>query len=897
MAECFVHLTARLAAQAGTPLAELGLDDAPPAARALALGQGPRRQWPTGSVLEHIAARATATPTAPALRDARQALDYATLWRRAQGIAAALRERGVGPGARVGLMLERHADLVAGILGIWAAGAAYVPLDPDFPADRLAYIAEDARLSALFTERSVQALWPAGVPVLCNDEPLPEGAAMATPPADTAYILYTSGSTGKPKGVRVGHASVRNFLWAMQELLQWNASTRLLAVTTPAFDISVLELLLPLLAGGEVRIADAAAIRDGQALARWIADAEGGAVNAMQATPASWRMLIDADWPGQPGLVALCGGEPLPPLLAEQLHARCAALWNVYGPTETTVWSTAVRLQPGEPVHLGSAIANTQLYVLDEAGRPLPPGLLGELWIGGDGLALDYWQRPELTAERFREVAALPGAGRLYRTGDRVRWNADGRLEHHGRLDFQVKLRGFRIELGEIESALRRQPSVGDAVVLVREDRPGDARLVAYVVPHGQAPLPDALRDALREELPAYMLPSAFVFLEQLPQTPNRKIDRKALPAPALGSDEDNFVVPRDALEIQLAGLFCELLGLERVSVEDSFFDLGGHSLLAVRLVQGIEKLCQVKLPVGELMQHASVAALARRLRGSGGDAPGMLLTLRGGAGQQPLWLFHPIGGSVFCYLELTRRLQPQRPVLAIQSPGLDQSGEAEVTVEATARRYVELLRERQPHGPYLLGGWCFGGTVAFEVAQQLQAMGETVDGVIAVDTRAPVPANVPSDADDATLLSWFARDLASPYGKVLRIEPESLRELPPEEMFGHVLAAARAVGVVAPDADAEQLARYFEVYLANGMALQMYFPEEQELPVLLLRAMDEPMAWGEQLGWDELVPRTLEVADVPGDHNTVMYAPNATDVAACIDQRFTVKAMPDFSA
>jgi amino acid adenylation domain-containing protein len=895
MAECFVHLATLLAEHPSTPLSQIGLDQAPPAVRARASGRGPDIRWAQDGVLDMLAAQAARAPRAVAVRDRTgQALDRAALWHRAAGIATGLVQLGVSPGDRVGLMLNRHADLVAGVLGTWLAGAAYVPLDPDFPAARLAHVAGDAGLGAVFSERSLQALWPQGVPVLCRDDPLPEPAQDLPGPSDTAYVIYTSGSTGQPKGVQVGHASVRNFLRAMRELLGWDHTARLVAVTTPAFDISVLEMLLPLIVGGEVRIADGTTIRDGRLLARWLDDAPDGLpVTAMQATPATWRMLVDAGWAGTPGLCALCGGEPLPQPLAEQLHARAASLWNLYGPTETTVWSTAAKLSPGEPVHLGRPLANTQLHVLDEAGSALPPGLTGELWIGGDGLATGYWQHPGLTAERFRPLPTLPGAGRLYRTGDRVRWNADGHLEHHGRLDFQVKLRGFRIELGEIESALLAQPGIADVVVVVREDPPADARLVAYLVAAAEPPPPvDVLREALRSRLPAYMLPAAFVFLAALPQTPNRKVDRKALPVPPAPSADGAFTAPRDAVEIQLAGLFSGLLGVERVGIDDGFFDLGGHSLLAVRLVAAIQQSFKVELAVAELMQHGSVAALAQRLRRSGGEAPGMLVPLREAPGQQPLWLFHPIGGNVFCYLELTRRLAGPRPVLAFQSPGLAQAGEAEVSVDTTARRCLALLRERQPHGPYLLGGWCFGGVVAFEVARQLEEAGEAVDGIVLVDTRAPVPANVPSDADDATLLSWFARDLALPYGRVLSIEPESLRALPPEDMFEHVLVQAKALEVLAPDADAGQLGRYFEVYLANGMALQGHFPPPGPWPLLLLRAEDEPMNHGPLLGWDLLATDTLEVHDLPGDHTTIMHAPHATAVAACIDRRFPPKAL-----
>ncbi|MBI3773020.1 MAG: amino acid adenylation domain-containing protein [Gammaproteobacteria bacterium] len=894
MARYFIGLTEQLVAAPQCPLGQIRPDNPVELARWLAMGRGPRCDWQQGSVSTDIFECVTRAPNAPAVRDATRQLDYATLWRRAGQIAGVLRSAGVIPDAHVGLMLERGVDLVAGILGIWRAGAAYVPLDPSFPAERLAYIASDAQLSALITESDLQPLWPDGLSTICVDMALPDQAPHAPLVSKVAYVLYTSGSTGQPKGVRVGHGSVRNFLLGMQTLLQWDAHTRLLAVTTPAFDISVLELLLPLLAGGEVIVADNASLRDGAKLADRLAS---DTITAMQATPATWKMLIDAGWQGCKTLTALCGGDTLSPQLAQQLHARTTALWNLYGPTETTVWSTAVRLVPDAPIHVGRAIANTQLYVLDSQGYPVPPGVIGELWIGGDGLALDYWKKPELTAERFRVLDTLPQAGRVYRTGDRVRWTADGRLEHHGRLDFQVKLRGYRIELGEIESVLRQHHAVRDTVVVVREDRPSDPRLVAYLVAANEATVLDELRDALRAELPAYMLPSAFVFLEHLPQTPNCKIDRKALPAPEVSLPDSDYVAPRDELEIQLAGLFSDLLSVSRVGIEDNFFDLGGHSLLAVQLVAGIKRLFDVELSVAELIQHATVAALASRLRRGGDARPGMLLTLRARRDVQPLWLFHPIGGNVFCYLELCQHLASERPVLAIQSPGLINAGEAEVTIEAMAGRYLEVLREKQPQGPYLLGGWCFGGIIAFEVARRLRDSGEMVTGITLIDTRAPVPANVPSDADDATLLSWFARDLATPYGKSLRITADILRALPNESMLEYVLNEAKAIDVLPRDADIDQFSRYFEVYIANGIALQLYFPPAESLPVLLVRAVDEPEDYGPSLGWTELVLDTLQIVELPGDHNSIMYAPQAKAVAAMIDRHFPVKPVIGFAA
>ncbi|WP_085314308.1 non-ribosomal peptide synthetase [Derxia lacustris] len=907
----FRHLVAALAADPERAIADLPLcaADGAPAARAI----GPLRPLPAdpaapaaadaatdttaadpaADTLARILAVAAARPAAEAVTDCLEApagatrgWSYAELAARADAIAGHLIAAGVAPGSHVGLMLDRSRELVAAMLGIWRAGCAYVPLDPALPAERIADMAADAGLAHLLTESALAARVPAGIAASALDAPLATSAAARPGAGTVAYLLYTSGSTGRPKGVRIGHRALLNFLNAMRDRLPLPAGLRLLAVTTPSFDISLLELFLPLTVGATVVVCDRAALTDGALLARRLDEQR---IDLLQATPASWKMLLDAGFDARPGLVALCGGEPLPGWLAEALLARCASLWNMYGPTETTIWSTVAEVRAGEPIHLGAPIDNTTLHVLDERGRPVPDGVLGELWIGGAGLALDYWQRPELTAERFTEPAGLPGAGRLYRTGDRVRWNAAGRLEHHGRLDFQIKLRGFRIELGEIEAVLRAAAGVRDAVAVVREDRAGDARLVAYVVADASEA---ALRAALRERLPAYMQPSALVFLDAFPQTHNRKIDRKALPAPTLDAADADHVAPRDAVEIALAAQFCRLLDLPRVGVHADFFELGGHSLLAVQLVAAIKRSLGVELPVSELIAHGSVAALAARLRAlqdGTATASGHVVELQPGRGGRPLWLFHPIGGTVFCYLELSRQLGEARPIHALEAPGLAADGEAEVTIEKMAEAHLAELRARQPHGPYLLGGWCFGGVLAYEAARQLRAEGETVEGIVLIDTRAPIEANVPSDGDDATLLSWFARDLATPYGKTLHLAPEQLRELPPDTMFDAVLDAARAIDVLPPDADRARLERYFEVYIANAIALQLYFPPADDIPALLLLARDEPADYGPLLGWDRLLPTSLVAQGLPGDHNSIVHAPQAAEVARAINQHHPV--------
>jgi thioesterase domain-containing protein/acyl carrier protein len=380
------------------------------------------------------------------------------------------------------------------------------------------------------------------------------------------------------------------------------------------------------------------------------------------------------------------------------------------------------------------------------------------------------------------------------------------------------------------------------------------------------------------------MVPGIVVVLDELPLTANKKIDRNRLPAPSAASDTP-FEQPRDAVEITLARMWREILGLPQVGIHDDFFDVGGHSLLAVRLSAAIRAEWDVEIPLSSLLRHGTVAGLAALVRGGGQEtAPRPVVTLREGeADRRPLFLFHPFGGTVFCYVELTRHLPQGRAVLAVEAPGIERAGEAEVSVEDMAARYLGYLKEIQPTGPYALGGWCFGGVIAFEVAALLQAAGEEVDLLAAIDSRAPVEENIPESADDATILSWFARDLAVPYGKSLDIPAHELRELGGEKAFDHILERASAIGVLAGDADRAQLLRYFEAYLANGIALQTYLPEPLAVDLLLLRAADETADYGPALGWERLVKGSLRVVDVPGDHNSVMYPPHAALVAQAI--------------
>ncbi|MCW6004197.1 amino acid adenylation domain-containing protein, partial [Micromonospora sp. CPCC 205371] len=543
------------------------------------------RPRPATTVLDLVRATAQSTPDAIAVVGDDGTLTYRELVAAAHRIGHGLRRRGVGAGDAVGLCAQRGVELVAGVLGILAAGAAYLPLDPTYPMGRLDYIATDAGTKLILGHASAT---PVGLPAellpldgLAAFADEPETEPTATNPDGLAYVIYTSGSTGRPKGVEIGHAALVNLIAAMGELIGADPADRWLNLTTLSFDISGLELFAPLTTGGRVVVAADSAVREGAALGRLIRDA---GITHVQATPSSWQMLLDAGWAGAP-ITALSGGEALPLPVARRLRPLVRRLINVYGPTETTIWSAAAPI-PAIPtrVTIGRPLANTTLHVLDARLRPVPVGVPGELCIGGSGLARAYRGRPELTAERF--VTGEDGQ-RLYRTGDQARLGADGEVEFLGRADNQVKLRGHRIELGEIEQALLGAPGVAQAAVAVQE-----SELVAYLVGAGEVP---PIRAHVAQTLPRYMIPMHYVWLDRLPQTLNGKLDRTALPTPDRTEITPAATAP-DLTQI-VTSIWCEVLRIDEIAPDDTLFDLGGHSLTIMQITARIRKALGVEVP------------------------------------------------------------------------------------------------------------------------------------------------------------------------------------------------------------------------------------------------------------------------------------------------------------
>ncbi len=582
-------------------------------------------EYPREQCIQHVfEEQVEQTPDAVAVIFEGEQLTYRELNRRANQLAFYLQKQGVRQETLVGLCMERSVEMLVSLFGILKAGAAYVPLDPAYPRQRLAFMVTDAQVSLLLTrQRLVELLPEQRVPIISLDAhweaiAIEEGGNLARSiSADNlCYVIYTSGSTGQPKGVQVLHNAVVNFLTSMQRQIGLLDQDILLAVTTLSFDIAALELLLPLTIGARVVILRREVISDGIQLAAQISASRA---TIMQATPATWRLLLEAGWPGSSQLKILCGGETLPFELAKQLLERGASLWNLYGPTETTIWSLAHQIEPrDESVYIGRPIANTQVYLLDSQLQPVLLGISGEIYIGGVGVARGYLNRPELTAARFvpHPYSSEPGA-RLYRTGDLARYLSNGDLEYLGRTDQQVKIRGFRIELGEVEAALTEHPDVQESVVLAHEETPGEKRLVAYVVPQAEQRLTVRdLRRYLKENLPDYMVPSAFVMLKALPLTSNGKVDRRALPTPdgVRPELEEAYVAPGTPIEEALAKILIQVLQQERIGIHDNFFDLGGHSLLATQIVVRIRDTFQVELPLRSLFLAPTLAGIAEQI-------------------------------------------------------------------------------------------------------------------------------------------------------------------------------------------------------------------------------------------------------------------------------------------
>jgi amino acid adenylation domain-containing protein len=735
MARHFAELLRSLTDDPGQPISRLQLMPEPERHQILVEWNRTERDYPRDKCVHQLfEEQAERTPDAVAVEFDGNSLSYRELNNRSNQLAHHLISLGVGPDVLVGLCVERSLEMVVALLGILKAGGAYVPLDPALPQQRLAFMLEDTALTVLLTQRRVaDCIGHHSARVVWLDEfvwqPGPENPPHPGPSSSLAYVIYTSGSTGQPKGVEISHQALVNCLCHFQRSLDVRPDDRCLAITTLSFDIAGLELWLPLVAGARVILASRETIMDGRRLNQDLTD---HAVTILQATPVTWQALLHSGWQGNPKLQILCGGEAMPQKLADRLAVLGSRAWNVYGPTETTIWSTTRQLVPNCPVNIGGPLANTQVYILDSHRQPMPIGLIGELFIGGDSVARGYHNRPELTAERFvpDPFSAWPGA-RLYKTGDLARWLPDGNIEFLGRGDHQVKIRGHRIELGEIEAVLGGHPEVA-ACAVVAPDHLGENKiLVAFVVGREQAkPAVDTLRQWLKEKLPDYMVPARFVTVPALPLNPNGKVDRKTLLTLETSAGDAPSVTsqPINLLELELIRIWRRLFRRENIGRHDNFFALGGHSLLAARLAAEIDKLLKCKLPIAALFQSPTIESLARRLADENWAPPwSSLVPLQPLGSKPPLFFVHGWGGDVYCFLELIKLLPPDQPCYGVQAVGLDGKSARHATVEEMAAHYVKEITSFQPDGAFYLTGYSLGGLIAFEIARQLHRLGRRV--------------------------------------------------------------------------------------------------------------------------------------------------------------------------
>jgi amino acid adenylation domain-containing protein len=899
LAEHVTRVIEQVTAHPGRPIGQIDLLSAAERDQILSGWNDTATAYPETTVHQLVAAQAARTPDAIAVAHRERRLRYAELDDRADGLAARLRRHGVTRGAKVGICAERSPELVIALLGVLKAGAAFVPLDPEYPAERLGFMIEDAGISVVITHEQARDQVPSGAGVVIDlDEPhatlRTEHTVLPAGPDDVMYVIYTSGSTGVPKGVVNTHRGVVNRLLWGQDTFRLSPFDRVLQKTPYSFDVSVWEFFWPLIVGARLVMADPGGHRDPHYLRDVL---KSQRITTAHFVPSMLREFMDtADLAEFIDLRhVFCSGEALPADLARRfLQARPSCpLHNLYGPTEASIEVSHWACRPdatGPGVPIGRPIANTELLVMDKAGRLAPIGIPGELWIGGVGVALGYLNRPELTAERFiRHPFSPDPAARVYRSGDLVRLLPDGAIEYLGRIDRQVKLRGLRIELGEVESALTAHENVAASMVVVREDEPGDQRLVAYCVPAPGAHIdPAQLRRWCRRSLPAYMTPEWIVPLDQFPLTPSGKVDHRALPQPAADCPdlEREYTAPRTDTERLIANTWAEVLGRDRVGIHDNFFDLGGHSLLGVRVVNRLGRELGVDIALRALFTAPNVAQLAAQIGAA--NAPreiatrqdqhlAPLLGLRDRGDRTPLFCIHPAMGLGWSFAALLPHLV-ERPIHTLQAPALTDERQLPETIEAIAAEYLQRIQSIQPHGPYLLLGRSFGGLTAYEMAAQLERAGERV-ALLALLDSVPPEFDAAPDAEQADMIEQDSLRILWRNGRPGEILPPAQTKL----NRAQTVAAVRAADGPMRGWSTQTLNRLLDVCATNIELANAYQPKNYSGRLHLFSAMADPDSLpsaAKAARWQRFAPNVV-VRELHCRHSEVLTPGPAAAIAA----------------
>ena len=869
------------------------------------------QDYPADQCIHHLIEQQTLqTPQAIAVESNDEQLSYQQLNERANQIAHYLHQQGVQQGDMVGIFMERSVDLLVGLLAIIKTGAIYVPLDPANPTDRLRVILEDAASRYLLTHERLMDRLPSGPErIICIEEIKDSLAKLdttnptyLTDSSAMAYVIYTSGSTGRPKGVVIPHYAVVDHHLAIMAAQEFTAAHSLLSVASVSFDPSVQDFFMPLFIGGKVVIATQEEVVDGFLLKDRLAKS---AIRYMQATPATWRMLLTAGWPGNDAMTVVSVGEGITRPMALALRARCAKLYNAYGPTETTIYSTVRDLtdvadEPEtisgyEPV--GWPMGNVQIYILDKNMQPVPIGVAGEIYVGGVGVAPNgYLKRPALNKEKFVTNPFSPNpSAKLYRTGDLGRYRTSGDIDFLGRADHQVKVRGYRIELGEIEALLSQYPGIRENIVVVREDKVDDKRLVAYVIMESLHELDvQALRHYLKKQLPEYMIPSAFVPLEAFPLTATLKIDRKKLPVPEYSREELNnsYSAASTETEKQLLAIWSELLNVHPIGVKDNFFDLGGHSLIAVKMMADITQVTGLQLPLSSLLENPTIQGLAYMMDHSNGQYKSKsLVPIKASGSKVPIYLVHGAGLHVLMFETLARYMDAEQPIYALQARGLQGEAPPLDRIEDIAAHYIAEIQKQNPYGPYALAGYSFGGLIAFEMAKQLKAQDLEVVmlGVFDTVVRPHVAGQKQSYYQHLSTLgkkvAWNISLLAKQPLANLKYKSNTLQR-----------RYKRWKWRLTHDEQQELKNTNGHNYEAlvdrmNQKAFENYRLQPYDGAIHLFRAKDQRFYVNdfEYLGWQPFAEGGVIVHDVPGDHLNLFNPPNGEAFAeilqACLDE------------
>jgi len=832
-----------------------------------------------------------------------QSITYKQLNENANQLASLLISEGVKKSDKVAFVLDRSANLVVVMLAIMKTGAVYVPVDPQFPLNRINHMLTDSGSVLLITSENYKERYPAIAKELLIDNIWPtldqypaSDIEVEVQGDDLVYILYTSGSTGLPKGVQIAHHNLINFLYSMQKTPGITAADKLLAVTTVSFDISGLELFLPLISGAQVIIANSQEAKDGRALLD-IIQKEG--ITIMQATPYTWRIMLEAGWDTTTPLKVICGGEALPKELAEKIVARAESLWNVYGPTETTVWSTVKQIKADDAlITIGKPIDNTAIYILDKYLNPLPAGTAGEIYISGDGVAKGYLNQPVLTSEKFVADPFSKVAGsKMYRTGDMGKFLSNGEIECLGRIDSQIKIRGYRIETGEIEYHLVNQYNIKEAVVLARPDNNGIDKLMAYVVTgdnYKAESETDQVKDwktALRSALPDYMVPDNLIIVPAMPLTPNGKVDKKAL-ADQHGNLAENihlFIAPRTDVEKLVADVWSEFLEIKNISIYDNFFELGGHSLIAVQVMTRIEKLTGKRLPLAALFENSTIEKLALMLEMDGKSIVwDSLVPVKPSGNKMPLYIVHGAGLNVLLFNTLASGMDADQPVYGLQAKGLNGIDEPLNNIVDIAAHYNAAIMAQNPTGPYALAGYSFGGIIAFEMAKQLEEQGKQVKMLAMFDTYAyRSPYFDPWITTQTKRGKFFLRkliyNLSFPNGfasTVVHTGKVAKRGF--TKLFWKIFKDEKQEGFFGYANKIDEM---------NILAEKHYKLEARNITIELFRAEDRTFYMDdfEYLGWKPYALKGVNVHKIPGGHNSIFKAPNdkifASILQSCLNK------------